>query len=128
MLHDTNYEHNADHLFPRGTPVYDNNGDKVGTVAEVDPWNNGLIIQKGLFFPKDTPVPMSAIARSGADGIYLSVSKDDASYGNWSASNTSSASSYADAGAVDTQTPYRADAAQSVGDRDLNVDQQRLDR
>jgi uncharacterized protein (TIGR02271 family) len=103
----TGYGNNAMQQFPQGTPVYDINGDKVGTVAEADPQNNGLIIQKGLFFPKDIPVPMSAITRSDPDGIYLNVSKDDVSNGNWGATGYDN---------VDTQTPYRANAAQSVGD------------
>lgn len=36
-----------------------------------------LVLQKGLFFPHDYTVPMSAITRSDADGVYLNVTKDD---------------------------------------------------
>ncbi len=106
---------NALEQFPKGTPVYDASGEKVGTVAEADPQHNGLIIQKGLFFRKDIPVPISAIARSDSEGIYLNVSKDDASNGIWGTARDANATN------VDTQTPYRADAARSVGDRDSDV-------
>jgi len=111
-LDNTGYEGNALEQFPKGTPVYDASGEKVGTVAEADPLHNGLIIQKGLFFKKDISVPISAIARSDSEGIYLSVSKDDANNGIWGAANEAN---------VDTQTPYRADAARSAGDRDFDI-------
>ena len=105
--------------FAQGTPVYDVDGDKVGTVADVDPQNNGLIIQKGLFFPKDFTVPMSVVARADADGIYLNVSKDEVTSGNLP---TPDASGEYDEDDVDPQTPYGANAAQSVGDTDLGAD------
>lgn len=92
------------------------NGDKVGTVADVDQLNNSLVIQKGLFFPKDFPVPMSAIARSDADGVYLNVSKDDVTSGNFAGTATRG---YATETVVDPETPYAADAARSVGDQSL---------
>jgi uncharacterized protein (TIGR02271 family) len=120
MLDDTNrYDAtNAGQQFAQGTPVYDVNGDKIGTVADVDQQNNGLVIQKGLFFPKDIPVPMSAIARSDAEGIYLNTTKDDVVNGNFASAG---GGTYATDRAVDTETPYRADAARAAGDRDLNL-------
>jgi hypothetical protein len=105
--------------FAQGTPVYNVAGDKVGTVADVDPQNNGLIIQKGLFFPKDFTVPMSVVARADADGIYLNVSKDEVTSGNLTTPDTSSEYDEDD---VDPQTPYRANAAQSIGDTNLGAD------
>jgi hypothetical protein len=105
--------------FVQGTPVYDVDGDKVGTVADVDPQNNGLIIQKGLFFPKDFTVPMSVVARADADGIYLNVSKDEVTSGILTTPDTFSEYDEDD---VDPQTPYRANAGQSVGDTNLGAD------
>ncbi len=112
-MNDTTYGNSGSQHFQKGTPVFDVNGDKLGSVAESGQLGNELIIQKGLFFPKDFPVPASAIARTEADGIYLKVTKEDASNGNWgNASNM-----------VDTETPYRANPAQSVGDMPLNANQ-----
>ena len=90
--------------FAQGAPVYDINGDKVGTVGGVDPQSNALVIQKGLFFPKDIPVPMSAIARSDADGVYLNLSKDDAISGNFGAASATAA-----------QTSYGGTAPSDIG-------------
>jgi PRC-barrel domain len=103
----------------QGAPVYDVNGDKVGTVADVDRQNSALVIQKGLFFPKDIPVPMSAIVRADADGVYLNRNKDDVIKGNFANTRSAGERAYATDTAVDTQTPYAADPARSVGDRDL---------
>jgi len=86
--------------FLKGTPVYDIKGDKVGTVWGLDQRRNTLVIEKGLFFPKDIPVPMSAIDHSDADGVYLNLSKEDVSKGNFAA-----------ASAMDTQTSYAGTAA-----------------
>jgi uncharacterized protein (TIGR02271 family) len=74
--------------FARGTSVYDVHGDKVGTVSAWDQQSNSMIIHKGLFFPKDIAVPMGAIARSNADGVYLNVTKHDVSSGNFGAAPT----------------------------------------
>jgi hypothetical protein len=99
--------------FAQGAPVYDVNGDKVGTVADVDPQSNDLIIQKGLFFPKDFPAPMSVVARADADGIYLNVSKDEVTGGHLTTPDTST--DYDDED-VDIQTPYQANAARAASD------------
>src|SRR5579884_2012773 len=118
MLDDTNAQYDTDigQQLAQGTPVYDVNSDKVGTVADTYQQNNAMIIQKGLFFPKDISVPMSCIARSDADGVYLNISKDDVSNGNFNAAG----SQWNRTGtAVDTETPYQAGPARSVGDQPL---------
>lgn len=117
MLDDTN-RFDTNQQVAQGTPVYDVNGDKVGTVADLDQANNAMVIQKGLFFPKDIQVPLSTVARSDADGVYLSVTKDDVSNGNFASSG---ASGYDTDRGVDTQAPYNATPARSVGDADLNA-------
>lgn len=62
-----------------GMPVYDMNGDKVGTISEHNPQPGCLVIHKGILFPKDLYIPLNAIQRSDADGVYLSLAKDDLS-------------------------------------------------
>lgn len=60
-----------------GTDVYDNNGDKVGSVQQYDPQAGYMLIQKGVLFTKDLYIPVSAIERTTTDGIRLTLSKDD---------------------------------------------------
>jgi hypothetical protein len=112
-MNDTTYPGAGNPRFMHGTPVFDVNGDKLGTVADADPQRNELIIQKGLIFHKDLPIPMSAIVRSDDDGIYLNVTKDDANNGIWATAGS--------ARGVSTDTPYRADATQPAGDHDLDA-------
>jgi len=64
-----------------GDDVYGSDGDKVGTVAEVQP--SYIVVAKGIFFPTDYYIPMSAVA-SVADGqVYLNVAKDAALNSGW---------------------------------------------
>ncbi len=63
--------------FTEGTPVYDLNGEQVGTVSKQSQAANMFILHKGTFFHRDIQVPLSAIQRSDTHGIYLSVSKDE---------------------------------------------------
>ena len=64
-----------------GTDVYGSDGDKVGTVAEVQP--TYLVVEKGFFFPTDYYIPMSAITQVGDGQVYLNVSKDTALHSGW---------------------------------------------
>jgi uncharacterized protein (TIGR02271 family) len=80
-----------------GEPVYDVNGDKVGTISEYDGQSTYFVVQKGIIFTHDIYVPMSAVTRSDADGIYLNLAKDDITNQDWD--NPPS-------GGVDTSTPY----------------------
>jgi hypothetical protein len=68
---------NLNQPFSEGTPVYDVNGEQVGTVSRHDPLENTLVLQKGTLFQRDIQVPLSAVQRSDARGIYLSVSRDE---------------------------------------------------
>ena len=63
--------------FYEGTPVYDVNGAKVGTVSEHGVQDNALVIHHGLL-RDDVYIPLSVIDSKDADGVYLSISKDDA--------------------------------------------------
>ena len=58
-----------------GDEVVGSDGDKVGTVAEVQP--TYIVVEKGFFFPTALYVPLSAVTSVGDDEVRLSVSKDD---------------------------------------------------
>ena len=64
-----------------GDEVYGSDGDKVGTVAEVQP--SYIVVEKGFFFPTDYYIPMSAIASVAGGQVYLNVAKDAALHSGW---------------------------------------------
>jgi uncharacterized protein (TIGR02271 family) len=64
-----------------GAEVYGADGDKVGTVSAVYP--GYIVVEKGLFFPTDYYIPMSAVASYDTDQVYLNVSKDAALGRGW---------------------------------------------
>jgi uncharacterized protein (TIGR02271 family) len=65
----------------RGAEVHGADGDKVGTVSAVYP--GYIVVEKGLFFPTDYYIPMSAVASYDTDRVYLNVSKDAALGRGW---------------------------------------------
>ena len=64
-----------------GDEVYGSDGDKVGTVAEVQ--SGYLVVEKGFFFPTDYYIPMSAVASAGDGQVSLNVAKDAALNSGW---------------------------------------------
>src|SRR4028118_1918304 len=64
-----------------GDEVYGSDGDKVGTVAEVQP--SYIVVEKGFFFPTDYYIPMSAVASAGNGQVSLNVPKDSALKSGW---------------------------------------------
>jgi uncharacterized protein (TIGR02271 family) len=68
-----------DAQFVEGTAVFDAAGEKVGTVSDQSTQGSYLVVQKGWLFHKDVYVPLSAIQRNDADGVYLNLYKDDLS-------------------------------------------------
>src|SRR5215210_7449544 len=64
-----------------GDDVYGSDGDKVGSVAEVQP--SYIVVEKGFFFPTDYYIPMSAVASAGDGQVYLNVAKDAALNSGW---------------------------------------------
>ena len=64
-----------------GTDVYGSDGDKVGTVAEVQP--TYLVVEKGFFFPTDYYIPLSAVTQVRDGQVLLNVSKDTALHSGW---------------------------------------------
>jgi hypothetical protein len=59
-----------------GMNVYDAAGDKVGRLVGADAWD--LIVEQGVFFPTEFAVPIAAVDRVDADGVWLSLGHDEA--------------------------------------------------
>jgi uncharacterized protein (TIGR02271 family) len=64
-----------------GDDVYGNDGEKIGSVAEVQ--SSYLVIEKGFFFPTDYYIPVTAITQVGDGQVMLNVSKDAALHSGW---------------------------------------------
>ena len=64
-----------------GDEVYGSDGDKVGTVAEVQ--TGYIVVEKGFFFPTDYYIPMNAIASASDGQVYLSTTRDAALNSGW---------------------------------------------
>ena len=64
-----------------GDEVYGCDGDKVGTVAEVQ--SGYIVVEKGFFFPTDYYIPTSAIASAGDGQVYLSTTRGAALNSGW---------------------------------------------
>jgi uncharacterized protein (TIGR02271 family) len=64
-----------------GDDVYGSDGDKVGTVADVQP--SYLVVEKGFFFPTDYYIPLSAVASAGDGQVSLNVARDAALNSGW---------------------------------------------
>jgi uncharacterized protein (TIGR02271 family) len=64
-----------------GDEVYGSDGDKVGTVAEVQ--SGYIVVEKGFFFPTDYYIPMIAVASASGGQVYLDVAKDAALNSGW---------------------------------------------
>ena len=64
-----------------GDDVYGSDGEKVGTVAEVQ--SSYIVVEKGFFFPTDYYIPMSAVTSAGNGQVTLNVAKDAALNSGW---------------------------------------------
>src|SRR5215211_4240734 len=64
-----------------GDDVYGSDGEKVGTVNEVQP--SYIVVEKGFFFPTDYYIPMTAVASAGNGQVSLNVAKDAALNSGW---------------------------------------------
>jgi hypothetical protein len=77
----------AAHDFPEGLPIYDCNEKKLGTVSAFGVQSSYLVMRTGRFFHRDVSVPVSAIQRSDAQGVYLNRTREeihDLTLGGWS--------------------------------------------
>src|SRR5215210_5322132 len=108
-----------------GDDVYGSDGDKVGTVAEVQP--SYIVVEKGFFFPTDYYIPMSAVASASNGQISLNVAKDAALNSGWDTipdvQTTASAASLVTAAATtDTWTETdRLETARVAGDEEIRI-------
>jgi hypothetical protein len=64
------------HQFVQGTPVYDINGAKVGTVSEHGVQRGYLVIHHGLL-RDDIYIPLDMIQGSDANGVALNMAKQE---------------------------------------------------
>ena len=60
-----------------GKTVYDASGDKIGMVRQYDPQADCLVVEKGFLFTKDIYIPGSAIQSSDANGVRITLTKDE---------------------------------------------------
>jgi hypothetical protein len=58
------------------TPIFDVNGERIGTVAQEWIQGDHLVMAKGLIFVREVNIPLADIGHAGPDGVYLKVSKD----------------------------------------------------
>lgn len=115
--------------FAEGTPVYDVNGAKVGTISDQGVQGDNLVLQKGLIFPHDYYVPLRAVSHSDADGIYLNATKDDVTnqtFDNATVTNTLGATSGYDDTAISSQASDR-DVRVPVREEQLNIGKQQVE-
>src|SRR5215204_7494450 len=97
-----------------GDEVIGSDGDKVGTVAEVQP--NYIVVEKGFFFPTDYYIPMSAISSVAGGQVVLNVAKDAALQSGWD-----TVPDVVPMGATETETLY-TDVDRSTIDQTVDVD------
>ena len=63
--------------YPPGAPVYDADGEKLGTVSDQQDKDDFLVVHKGRLFGHDAYIPRAAINHSDVNGVHLRVRKDD---------------------------------------------------
>jgi hypothetical protein len=68
---------------PAGATVYDVSGEKLGKVSGGIALGEYFRLEKGLIFPHEYYVPKSAVARIDANGVYLTVTKDEVKNSGW---------------------------------------------
>jgi uncharacterized protein (TIGR02271 family) len=108
-----------------GDEVYGSDGDKVGTVAEVQ--TGYIVVEKGFFFPTDYYIPTSAIASASDGQVYLNTTKDAALNSGWDTvpdvQTTASAATLGTAAeSTDTWTDTdRMATARVAGDEEIRV-------
>jgi uncharacterized protein (TIGR02271 family) len=103
-----------------GDDVYGSDGDKVGSVAEVQ--SGYLVVEKGFFFPTDYYIPTSAIASASGGQVYLSTTRDAALNSGWD--TVPDVQTTASAATIDTFTETdtnRIAAAQVGTDEEIRV-------
>jgi hypothetical protein len=73
--------------FPERLPIYDNQHKELGTVSALGVQSNYLVMRTGRFFHHNVSIPVSAIARSDGQGVYLNRTRQEIhnlTLGGWS--------------------------------------------
>jgi len=106
-----------------GDEVYGSDGDKVGTVAEVQ--TGYIVVEKGFFFPTDYYIPTSAIASASNGQVYLSTTRDAALNSGWDVVPDVQATTMTSAATAGTSTTFtdtdRLAAARVAGDEEIRI-------
>jgi uncharacterized protein (TIGR02271 family) len=89
-----------------GDDVYGSDGDKVGTVAEVQ--SSYIVVEKGFFFPTDYYIPLSAVSSASGGQISLNVPRDAALNSGWDTVPDVVPTGMTDSGAVFTDGDIRS--------------------
>ena len=63
--------------FAHGLPIYDSQGNHLGTVSSLGVLNNYLVMSKRALFRNDVSLPLSTIQRSDAQGVYLNITRQE---------------------------------------------------
>ena len=63
--------------FPQGLPIYDSQGNQLGTVSSLGVLGNYLVMSKKALFRNDVSIPLSTIRSSDAQGVYLNVTRQE---------------------------------------------------
>src|SRR5215212_11027617 len=103
-----------------GDEVYGSDGDKVGTVSEVQ--TGYIVVEKGFFFPTDYYIPTSAVASASDGQVYLSTTRDAALNSGWD--TVPDVQTTASAATIDTFTETdteRIAAAQVGTDEEIRI-------
>ncbi len=112
-----------DQQFIEGEAVFDVDGDKVGAVQEYNAREGYLVVQKGWLFPKDLYIPVDAIQRNDAEGVYLSLHKDDLAQHAYDEAPTDVAGrAHRPAAPDNAMTGTRADSIDMAGTRADSID------
>jgi len=106
-----------------GDEVYGSDGDKVGTVAEVQ--TGYIVVEKGFFFPTDYYIPTNAIASASDGQVNLSTTRDAALNSGWNVvpdvqATTMTSGATAGTSATFTDTDRMA-ATRVAGDEEIRV-------
>ena len=66
-----------------GTTVYDSQGEKVGAVSLPTMQGNYLVVEKGWLFTHELYIPLTSIRTQDANGIYLTLTKEELKHDQW---------------------------------------------
>jgi uncharacterized protein YrrD len=63
--------------FPQGLPIYDSQGNQLGTVSSLGVLSNYLVMRKRALFRNVVSLPLSTIQSWDAQGVYLNVTRQE---------------------------------------------------